>query len=101
MLHRPPPQIFTGVTFLNPSTDVALLSVEVFDQGGKLNGISFLELAPRQKLARLLTELVLNLETQTGGFVRVRSNVPLLGFELFGNDSLDFLSAVPQQAVVR
>ena len=94
------PEIFTGLTFLNSSLIHALVSAEVFDKEGKSNGISFFDLAPRHKLARLLTELIPSLKTQRGGFIRVRSNVPLFGFELFGDRLLGFLSAVPQQAVV-
>lgn len=94
------PDIFTGVTVLNPGDEYALITLEVFSAGGEQTGMVFLELAPAAKTARLLKEWVPGL-VQNGGFVRVRSNAKLLGFELFGNNSLDFLAAVPPQFVVR
>lgn len=93
-------EMFTGVTLLNTSSGAALVSLEVFDQDKNLTGLSLLELAGGQKKARLLKEFVPKLNTQAGGFIRLRSNVPLFAFELFGRYSLDLLSAVPQQAVV-
>ncbi|MFQ5738254.1 MAG: S8 family serine peptidase [Acidobacteriota bacterium] len=93
-------QVFTGVTLLNACAEEALLTVEVFEPGGEETGLVFLQLRPWQKTARLLSELVENLKDQSGGFIRVRSNQKILGFELFGSRSLEFLSAVPQQVVV-
>ncbi|MDA2929888.1 S8 family serine peptidase [Acidobacteria bacterium AH-259-O06] len=94
-------EVFSGAALLNASSDNALVSVEVFDSGGERTGISFLQLASGQKWARLFTELIPNLKTQTGGLVRIRSNVPIFGFEIFGSYSLNFMSAVPPQALVR
>ena len=90
----------TGVTLLNPFQRVALVSLEVFDTEKNLTGLSFLELSPREKVARLLNEFLPSLQEQGGGFIRIRSNVPIFAFELFGRYSLDFLAAVPQQVVV-
>ena len=92
--------MFTGVTLLNPFGSDALVSLEVFDKEENLAGFSLIELPARKKMARLLNEFVPKVTAQRGGFVRVRSTLPLLAFELFGKNSLDFLSAVPQQAVV-
>ena len=52
-------------------------------------------------LASLFNELMPSLQIQTGGFAWIRSNLPVLGFEIFGGHSLDFMSAVPQQVLVR
>ena len=93
-------KMFTGVTLLNPFQRVALVSLEVFDQEKNLTGLSFLELSPREKVARLLNEFLPSLQEQGGGFIRIRSNVPIFSFELFGRYSLNFLAAVPQQVVV-
>ncbi len=93
-------EIFTGLALLNPNPETALASLEVFSREGQLSGVAFLVLGPRQKLARLLSELVPEITQQSGGFIRVRSTHPLAGFELFGDQELTFLSAVPQQVVM-
>ena len=94
-------QIFSGLALLNASSDTALVSVEVFSPAGESQPIAFLELAPGQRLASLFNELMPGLQIQTGGFAWIRSNLPVLGFEIFGGHSLDFMSAVPQQVLVR
>ena len=87
---------------LNVSSDTALVSVEVFSPTRESQRIAFLDLAPGQRLASLFTELMPDLQIQTGGgFGWIRSNVPVLGFEIFGSHSLDFMSVVPQQVLVR
>ncbi|MEJ2080034.1 MAG: S8 family serine peptidase [Acidobacteriota bacterium] len=91
--------IFTGITLLNGRAADAVLTLEVFDQSGRQTGLVFDELKSGQKTARLLNEWIRGFE-QVGGFIRVRSNVPLFGFELFGNGTLDFMAAVPAQAVI-
>ena len=92
--------IFTGVTLFNVSKGRALISVEVFTSEGALRGTALLELEENQKGAFLLLELFPALGIQQKGFIRVRANRPILGFELFGRRDLEFLSAVPQQTVV-
>ncbi len=93
------PQIFTGLTLLNPESTPTLISIEVFDQDGTLAGTALSELGPGEKRARLLSEWIPSLSSQTGGFVRVRANRAVLGFELFGSTA--YLAAVPQQVVSR
>lgn len=93
------PEIYTGLTLLNPGSDPALVSIEVFDADGTLTGTAFAELDPGEKRARLLPEWIPSLSYQVEGFVRVRTNRPVIGFELFG--SAANLAAVPQQVVLR
>ena len=94
------PEIFTGVTLLNVSTGTALVSVEVFTAEGVHRGALFLELGPSQKVAFVLPEVFAGFGNQERGFIRVRSSRGILGFELFGRQDLEFLSAVPQQTVI-
>ncbi len=96
-------QIFTGLTILNATFEPALVSIEVFKrdaQGVERIGQALLDLEPGEKSARLLSQIVPNLPELRGGFIRVRSNVELFGFEIFGDQTLRYLSAVPQQVVV-
>lgn len=90
--------IFTGITLLNPNPGDSLVSLEVFDRSGSLTGTALTELAANQKRALLLPEWIPGLDSQIGGYVRVRSTRPLVGFELFG--SPDYLAAVPAQVLV-
>lgn len=92
-------RIFTGVTVLNPNLGSALISLEAFAPDGQLKGVVLTELAAGEKRARLLPEWIPGLHRQLGGYVRVRSTRPVVGFELFG--SPDFLAAVPAQVLVR
>ncbi|HXK59340.1 MAG TPA: S8 family serine peptidase [Acidobacteriota bacterium] len=93
-------ETFTGVTLLNAGDDYAQVSLEVLDHTGVSKGISLFELKPGEKRARTIPEYLPELGEQGGGFVRVRSNSPIYGFELFGHSTLRFMSAVPQQVVV-
>jgi hypothetical protein len=93
-------QIFTGITLLNPGPGTALVTVEVFSHAGGLQGIAFLQIPAGEKRARLLTELIPTIEEQREGFIRVRSNQKIFGFEIFGDSGLEYFSAVPQQTVV-
>ena len=94
------PEIFTGVTLLNASTGTALVSVEVFTAEGVQRGALFLELGSNQKVAFVLPEVFAGFGNQERGFIRVRSSRGIFGFELFGRQDLEFLSAVPQQTVI-
>lgn len=93
-------RIFTGITLLNTQDTSSLVSLEVFGRTGRRIGLAFLELLPGEKAARLLEEWIPGLGSLEGGFIRVRSSLPIFGFELFGNQNLDFLAAVPAQVSV-
>jgi len=91
---------FTGITLLNPDPNAtALLALEVYAPEGTLEGRYLGELCGRCKKACVLPEWVPAVAHRWGGWIRLRSNRPLLGFELFGNG--DYLAAVPQQAIIR
>jgi minor extracellular serine protease Vpr len=94
------PEVFTGIALLNPGPGAALVSVEAFNASGVSQGLDLIRLAAGEKRARLLFELIPGLVSQQGGFLRVRSNAPLFGYELFGNYQLTFMSAVPPQVTV-
>ncbi len=94
-------QLFTGVTLLNTNSTDAVITLEVFNVQKQLAGIAFLKLGPSEKEARLLRQLISALPDQEGGFIRVRSSVPIFGFEIFGDYAGNFLSAVPQQVVLQ
>ena len=94
-------EVFSSLALLNSSTQERLVSLEIFDSGARRTGIALLELAAGQKIARLLSELFPDLEDQTGGFIRIRSNGPISGLEILGGRSLDYMGAVPAQVLVK
>jgi len=89
--------VFTGITILNPLPEPALVSIEAFAPDGIRKGISLQRLEAGHKRALLLPEWIPSLTEQAGGFIRVRANRGIVGFELFG--SANYLAAVPQQDV--
>ncbi len=94
------PEVFSALALLNTSTQARMVSVEVFDGDAQRVGPAFLNLAAGQKISRLLSELVPDLEDQAGGVIRIRSNGPLRGLVIFGDRSLNFMAAVPAQVLV-
>ncbi|MCH8819603.1 MAG: S8 family serine peptidase, partial [Acidobacteria bacterium] len=90
----------TGITFLNPSSDPAAISVEVFNTEGQRTGVGNFVLQSFEHRPRLLSEIVSNFQPQIGGFIRVQSDHAIYTFELFSfieGQKLVSLAAVPPQ----
>src|SRR5436190_9286294 len=75
----------TGVALLNTSIVVANVELFAMNPDGSLIGSASFPLQPGTKIARLLSELIPQSQSRTsdGGFLFVRSNVPIYGIELF------------------
>jgi hypothetical protein len=86
---------FTGVAFLAPNG--ANAKVEALASDGTSMGIAWLDLRAGERTASLLSGLLPNTAGQMGGYVRVISDRPLIGFELFGSVNGQMLAAVPPQ----
>ena len=91
-------QTFTGIALFNPNLVDALVEVVVIGADGVPRGQMELVLKAGERLSRVLPELVPESAGQVGGYVLVQSSLPLIGQELFGNNTLDYLSAVPPTA---
>lgn len=94
--------VFTGLTFLNISSDAAQVKVEVFDLNGNRTGSGTFLLQPFEHRPRLLSEIIPGFQSQIAGFIRMTSDIGVFAFELFGfvppgQSSLVSLSAVPPQ----
>ena len=88
----------TGVALLNPQSTDATVEVFAITPAGTLIGRSVpIVIAPGDKIARLLNEWIPETQRRTsdGGFVFIRSNVPIYGIELFFRRDLRVLSNVP------
>ena len=91
-------QTFTGIALFNPNLEDALVEIAVIGSDGLPTGQVEFVLKAGERLSRVLPELVPESAGQVGGYVLVQSNLLLIGQELFGNNTLDYLSAVPPTA---
>ncbi len=87
----------TGLALVNPGDEPAAFTVEVHRADGELVRSREAFLEPGQRLASLLIDLFPDMPAQLGGYIRVRSDRPLAGIELFFADNLQFVSAVGGQ----
>jgi hypothetical protein len=92
----------TGVALLNADSRDAVVNVFALSTDGSLIGRANLTLPAGTKVAKLLSELVPQTQSRArdGGFVYVRSNVPLYGLELFFTRDLKILSNVAAGLIV-
>lgn len=92
---------FTGLAVINPNASPVDVTIRVYKPNGDRNGNSVTRtLAPREKYVRLLKSIegIGSLLDQSSGYIHVTSTGgDVFSFVLFGDDALDFLSAVPAQ----
>jgi hypothetical protein len=92
---------FTGIAVLNPGTIDATVTLDVYRADGTLEATGSLQIPARQRVSRLLPQVVPGLvgQNRSSGYIRMTSNVPVSAFALFGTSNLSVLSAVPAQSV--
>jgi Leucine-rich repeat (LRR) protein len=92
---------FTGLAVINPNASPVDITICVYESDGDRNGnVVNRTLAPREKYVRLLKSIegIGGLFDQSSGYIHVTAEGgDVFSFVLFGNDALDFLSAVPAQ----
>jgi hypothetical protein len=88
---------FTGLAVLNPQDVSVTVTVDVFDKDGVNVGSDSFPLAPQNRIAKLLHELVPESAGQQGGYFRVSATGEVSSFALFGDTSLRLLAAIPAQ----
>ncbi len=88
---------FTGLALLNPGSVVANVRVMAFTPGGKALGIFDTVVAPGHRISKLINELIPKAAGQGGGFIWVKSDVPVFATSLFGSGKI--LANIPPQAV--
>lgn len=88
------PQWQTGIALLNNAGATASVEVFAMQPTGTLIDSARFAVAPGEKLAKVLHELMPRSDGVNGGFVFVRSSVPLHGVELFYTRDLKVLSNV-------
>ncbi|MBP7867687.1 MAG: hypothetical protein KA419_17285 [Acidobacteria bacterium] len=91
----------SGLAIVNPSpTASAQVTITVHKSDGTVNGTPAVRtLAPGEKYVRELAAIegIGTLENQASGYVHVHADQPVMAFELFYNQQLDFISAVTAQ----
>lgn len=92
-------QFFTGLALLYPGSSFAEVMIEIFSTDGIRTGEKIMRLEAGQRISRLTAELVPAALGQAGGYIVLRSTKPIIAQQLFGNTSLEFLSAVPPRIV--
>lgn len=90
---------FTGIAMYNPNSVPATITLDDYAPSGEVKHAVIL-LAPGRRISRSLSELIPSLGPQFGGYLAVKSDVGIVVQELFGNETLDFLSPVPPDVFV-
>ena len=91
---------FTGIAVYNPSPSDVAVTIDVYSDQGTKTGTSTLTLHGRARVSRTLPELVPAITSQVRGYIRITtSGGPVEAFELFGDQSLNFLAAVPPRPI--
>ncbi len=91
---------FTGIAFYNPNSTAVSAAIEVYSEQGTKTGSATILLNAGGRISKTLPELVPGLTEQARGYIRITSSSgPISAFELFGSQSLDFLTAVPPQPI--
>src|SRR6185436_11142693 len=75
--------LFTGLCFAAGSNG-ATITIDVYNPNGDVRLTGTLTLGANQHTGRFITDLVPSLTQQLGGYIRVRSDQPILAWEIFG-----------------
>ena len=92
---------FTGLAALNPSSLPANIRILAASSNGQILGNFNGVLQVGERISKLITELIPEAADQNGGFIFVRSNVPIFLTALFGTNDVRVLANVPPQRVTR
>ena len=90
---------FTGLALLNPNNRDTTVYLDLFEPNGHLLTSSSIRVLARSRESKVLRQIFPSLEEQgrSSGYLKVRSDLPLAGFSLFGTLDLGALSAIPAQ----
>ncbi len=86
---------FTGLALYNPNLVEVTIRVTVFTEDCIETGSTEVRLGRGERLSEIVAVLVPESAGQVRGYITLRSSRPIVAQVLFGNGSLDFLSAVP------
>jgi len=91
------PTIFTGFAFYNPGAATATVLIEAIGTDGTVVATKTLILAPGERIARTLMDPDMwpGFPVQSGGYIRIQSDQPIAGQQLFGDTTLRYMAAIP------
>ncbi len=91
------PTVFTGFAFYNPGNETATVLIEAFGVDEGKVAEKTLILGPGERIARTLTDPDVwpAFPIQSGGFIRIQSDQPIAGQQLFGDKDLRYMAAIP------
>jgi len=91
------PTVFTGFAFFNPGAETATVLIEAIGTNGQVVAEKTLILDPGERIARILTDPDIwpGFPTQSGGYIRIQSDQPIAGQQLFGDRALRYMAAIP------
>lgn len=91
------PTIFTGFAFFNPGDETATVLIEAIGTNGTKVAEKILILEPGERIARTLNDPDVwpAFPTQSGGYIKIQSDQPIAGQQLFGDRSLRYMAAIP------
>ena len=91
------PSIFTGFAFYNPGDVTATVLIEAIGTDGTVVATKTLILDPGERIARTLTDpdMWSEFPIQSGGYIKIQSDQPIAGQQLFGDRSLRNMAAIP------
>jgi hypothetical protein len=92
---------FMGIAIINPNGTAVNVTLELYTDKGDLIASTGFPLAGGQRVAKLLTQYLPELEGEnlSSGYARILSDQGIAGFALFGTQDLSVLSAIPPQVV--
>ena len=88
---------FTGLAVLNPGQLTANVQTVVLTKTGVVVGNSSSVLQPGQRISQLIDQLVPEAQGQSGGFIFLKSDVPVYASSLFGSNDGQVLANIPPQ----
>ncbi len=95
----PADNLFTGLAFYNPGQSEVEITIKVFSPDFVLTGDTKLTLGPNERVSEILHAMIPASLGQNGGYIEVTSTAPVVAQQLFGNEALDYLSAVPPNII--
>ncbi len=95
-----PKPYFTGIAFYNPGPNDINVTVDVYSERGDKTGSVTFPLAKGNRISQTLPQYVPAINEQMRGYIRITTiGGPVVAFELFGGQALEFLAAVPPQPI--
>jgi hypothetical protein len=90
---------FTGLALLNPNESEATATIDLYRSDGILEATTTELIPAKRRISRLVTEYFPELAgvERSSGYIRVKVDMAVASFALFGTRDLSVLSAIPAQ----